>query len=322
MSHTDSINGTANGHDRQLFQLLAHAINDHLPDDPLDEGKVREIAGQVAGELVEAARLPRPIEVQLSNGERHTVDGAHHQLEELLSLVGEGHKNILLVGPAGSGKTTLAKGLAQALGLEFGFISLSQGVTESHLLGRLLPQTDGSWAFQPSRFIEVFEQGGVFLLDEIDAADANLMVSINAALANGMLANPNGRIHKRHERTIIIAAANTWGRGADASYVGRNALDASTLDRFVMSTAFVEYDGQLEERIASRLPEADRRELLAWVGELRRLIASNRLRRIASTRLVVGAVAALAAGRTLDQVKKRFFQSWTADEVAKVGGQQ
>lgn len=318
MSQTNSTLATTNGQsENQIFRLLADAINEHLPAEPIDEGKVREIVA----EEVDKAKLPRPIQVNLPDGTSRKLDGTvHHQLEEILELVGEGHQNILMVGPAGSGKTTLAKNLAEALGLEFGFISLSQGVTESHLLGRLLPQADGSWAYQPSRFIEVFENGGVFLLDEIDAADANLMVSINAALANGVLANPNGKIHKRHEKTYIIAAANTWGRGADASYVGRNALDASTLDRFVMSTAFVEYDGKLEDQIAGQLPKDQQRELIGWVKGLRKSITSNKLRRIASTRLIVGGVAAMRAGKTLDQIKQRFFRSWTADEVAKVGG--
>src|SRR5208337_1523898 len=109
------------------------------------------------------------------------------------------------------------------------------GVTETHLFGRVLPQADGSWQFCPSRFVEIYEQGGVFLLDEMDAADANVMVAINAALANGVMANPHGKVHVRHPKCIIIAAANTWGRGGDHLYVGRNQLDAATMDRFVLS---------------------------------------------------------------------------------------
>ncbi len=315
MSQQDSSNTRTP--DQQVFRLLADAIQEHLPSDAIDEAKVREI---VATEIAEA-NLPRPIEVRLPDGKSNTIDGTvHHQLEEVLGLVEEGHKNVLMVGPAGSGKTTLAKNIAAALGLDFGFISLSQGVTESHLLGRLLPQADGSWQYQASRFVEIFENGGVFLLDEIDAADANLMVSINAALANGILANPNGRIHHRHADTYIIAAANTWGRGADSSYVGRNALDASTLDRFVMSTALVDYDGQLEERLATPLTKEQRRELIDWVWTLREKIKFHKLRRIASTRLVAGSVAAMQAGRTLDQIKQRFFRNWSQDEIAKVEG--
>src|SRR5947208_14707694 len=115
-----------------------------------------------------------------------------------------------MVGLAGSSKTTLARNLEHALRLEFGFISLAAGVTETHLMGRTLPQSDGSWKFVASKFVEIYENGGVFLLDEIDAADANVMVAINAALANGHLVTPDGTIHQRHEKCIIIGAANTW----------------------------------------------------------------------------------------------------------------
>ena len=167
------------------------------------------------------------------------------------------------------------------------------GVTEAHLLGRTLPQADGSWKFIPSRFVEVYEQGGVFLLDEIDAADANVMVAINAALANGVLVTPDGAVHNRHADCLIIAAANTWGRGGDLMYVGRNPLDASTLDRFTLSTLFVKYDEALEADIAASLPDEEiRKFVLHWVWGLRTKITRNRLRRVASTRLVVNATKA------------------------------
>src|SRR5436190_1287094 len=53
---------------------------------------------------------------------------AHSSLAALLKLQSEGAKNMLLVGPAGSGKTTLAHNLADALKLPFAFLSLSAGI--------------------------------------------------------------------------------------------------------------------------------------------------------------------------------------------------
>ncbi len=302
---------------QDIFKRLAGAINEHL-DGQVDEAKVR----QITTDEIAKARLPRPIEVKLSDGRVNQLDGrVHAQFAELMALVEEGHHNILMVGQAGSGKTTLAKNLAEALGLPYGFISLSAGITETHLLGRTLPDASGAWAFKPGRFVEIYESGGVFLLDELDAADANVVVAINAALANGHLALTDGRIVSRHADCYIVGAANTWGRGGDHQYVGRNQLDAATLDRFVLSTVHVTYDTALENDIASAaLSEGQANELLAWVGVLRGRIVNNRLRRIASTRLVVNAVAALKASRTLDQVKARYFQDWSADERAKVEG--
>lgn len=309
-----------NGHG-EVFKLLADAVQEHLHT-PVDADAVRQIAGEVVNEELAKVRLPRTIEVQLPDGSVHKIeDTAHRQLPELLELVEEGHKNILLVGPAGSGKTTLAKSLKQALGLEWGFLSLSAGVTETHLLGRVLPQADGSWQYQRSKFVQIYEEGGVFLLDEIDAADANVMVAVNAALANGELCNPvTGVVHKRHANCYILAAANTWGRGGDQMYVGRNQLDAATLDRFVLATLFITYDTDLESTLAtSSLSGELANELLAWVELLRGRIGNYRLRRVASTRLVVNGIKALAKGRALDKVKARYFQDWSTDEKAKVG---
>jgi len=304
----------------ELFKRLAGALEDHLEvKGALDESGVRRIVDEKIAE----ARLPRPLEVHLDDGRQVTLEGrVHIQFQALMGLVQEGHRNILMVGPAGSGKTTLASNLAEALGLPFGFISLSAGVTETHLLGRMLPQADGTWAYTPSRFVEVYQGGGVYLLDELDAADANVMVAVNAALANGFLANPvNGQVYERHRDSFILGAANTWGRGGDTQYVGRNQLDAATLDRFVLSTLRVTYDRDLERDLArGALSEAQADELLAWLDVLRTRIGEHRLRRIASTRLVVNGAAAMGKGATLADVKTRYFQDWSADEVAKVEG--
>lgn len=139
---------------QDLFKRFAGAIQDHLElKSAVDESKVHEIVDQA----VASARLPRPVQVHLPDGQVNKLsDRTHRQFDELLGLVSEGHNNIMLVGPAGTGKTTLVKHVAKALDRSFAFISLSAGVTETHIFGRMLPQADGSWAYVESPFIRIY----------------------------------------------------------------------------------------------------------------------------------------------------------------------
>lgn len=71
-------------------------------------------------------------------------------------------------------------------------------------------------------------------MDELDAANDNLLIAFNTALANGHLYNPIlGQSFKRHKDFFVIGAGNTFGKGADAVYTARGRLDGSTIDRFV-----------------------------------------------------------------------------------------
>lgn len=230
---------------------------------------------------------------------------------------------ILLVGPAGSGKTFLASQVAKALNRPFTFNSMSEGVSESSLLGKLLPDEKGNWLYQPAPFVVSFRDGGVHLLDELDAANPNLLVQINAALANGLLSIPMAETSepiKRHSDSIIIAAANTFGNGANRQYVGRNQLDAATVNRFIMGTVEIDYDIDLEAKIVMGiLGGGDQSGLLGWSWDIRKKINDTGLRRIMSTRNIQDAAKLLKVGETMNGIKKAFFAGWTKDELAKVG---
>jgi hypothetical protein len=55
------------------------------------------------------------------------------------------------------------------------------------------------------------------------------------------------------------------------------------------------------------------------VRDLRDRIKTTRIRRVASTRLVAGSAMAMRRGASLGEVQKRYFQSWSADELTKAG---
>ena len=171
----------------------------------------------------------------------------HEYFPALLRIIAA-RRNAWLCGPAGSGKTTSAHEVAQALGLKFFAKSVGPQVTESSLLG----YQDANGNTVRTQLREAFEHGGVFLLDEVDAASPAVLVVINALLANGHASFPDGVID-RHPDFVLVAGANTLGLGADRQYVGRQQIDAATLDRFVVLDW--PYDPRIEAAAAG-VPQA------------------------------------------------------------------
>lgn len=278
--------------------------------------RVNDLSDEVAA--LRARFAPTVLEYRAPNAAARVVNGAHACLAEVSDLVLNcGFQNVYVVGPAGSGKTTLAAQLAELLGRDFAFLSLSGGTSESKLVGQLRPVKDGSWVWISPSFVRIFRDGGVFLLDEMDAAEPNVLVTINAALANGKL-EIDGQIITRHPDCVIIGAANTYGTGADAVYVGRNPLDGATMDRFVGSIVEVEYDRQIEEQIASAAGEAGM-AFAKWVWGIRDRANEARLRRIVGTRMIQAGVKHLNGGRTMERTKAKMLTGWTQDEKRKIG---
>ncbi len=245
------------------------------------------------------------------------MDGkAHEKFAEILDLAAQ-RMEILMVGPAGCGKSHLAEQIAKALGLRFGSIACSAGMSEGQITGRLIPSGEaGRFEYQRSQFVEFYEEGGVFLLDEIDAADANVLLVINQALANGHLPVPNRLTNpqaKRHPDFVLLAAANTFGNGANRMYVGRNQLDESTLDRFRIGQVVLDYDPELERSILS---DSD---LLQRLWTIRGKVSDCQLRRVISTRFIAKAATMQAAGWTSEKIVGQLVCGWTQDERSKVG---
>ena len=278
----------------------------------VDESEVRRL---VHAELVQAGAVQR-FEVQLPNQTVRTIQGKPHAKFARALRLAAARRNILLVGPSGSGKTHLASQVAEALGLPFACISCSAGMSEGQLLGRLVPTGEGGkFEYLRSDFVKCYEEGGVFLFDEMDAADSNTLLVINAALANGHMAVPN-RPEKptaiKHPDFVCIAAANTFGTGADRQYVGRNQLDEATLDRFRIGQIEMDYDPDIE---AALCPDETLRSRLL---SLRARVRESKIRRVVSMRFMRDAYVMVQAGDTIDDIEETLFAGWTRDELNKV----
>lgn len=171
---------------------------------------------------------PTITNITLSGGTTKAITGrTHNMFEKVLRVVDAGLAP-WLTGGAGVGKSILASQVAESLGLSFYPESFCSQSSKSEMKG----YNTANGIYSSVDFRKAFEQGGVYLLDEVDAANPNILLVLNGALSNGIMGFPDGVVRK-HPKFVAIAAANTYGNGATAEYVGRQVIDGSTLDRFV-----------------------------------------------------------------------------------------
>jgi len=251
----------------------------------------------------------------------------HHKFPLLAAAVAQ-RVNVMLVGPAGSGKTTACEQVAKALGLDF----YATGAVNSEY--KLTGFIDAQGRIVSTAFRKAFEHGGLFLFGETDGSMPGALLAFNTALANDWMDFPDGVVRK-HPNFRVVADANTFGTGADRLYVGRNQLDAASLDRY----AVIEwtYDEALEAAMiglpapkgspapASILPreEAEIQGLtVRWFDRVRKVrgaVMDLKVRHVVSPRATVNGIKLLAAGWDWHNVEEAvIWKGLDADTKNKV----
>ena len=205
--------------------------------------------------------------------------------EKVRRTIKSGINNIWMVGPAGCGKSTIARNVAAELEMPYLCISCGIGTSAVEFTGYKYPHREST------KFSEYYQKPSVILIDEMTALDPAVAQVINAALANNEIETTTGLV-QRHPDCIIIATSNTFGAGASRQYVANNQLDASTIDRFI--GGIIEVDYSIEYEMQYDL------EVVEHVHFLREVCQKYDIRRIASTRMI-------QAGHRL---KNAFFKDW------------
>lgn len=222
-----------------LEQAIFGVVNDAVVG--MVEPKLDALFDQYVKE--NPSRVQTTIEWVNPDTGKHTEGVQHHEFETIAQIVGSG-ENALLVGPAGTGKNFLCKQLADFFGLDFYF---ANAVTQEH---KLIGFIDANGTYHETQFYKAYTNGGLFMFDELDASDESVLVTFNAALENGYMDFPTGRVYA-HEDFKCVACANTFGNGASMEYVGRTELDMATLDRFV--PVRIDYDAEIEKSMTDDL---------------------------------------------------------------------
>ena len=212
-----------------------------------------------------AAVKPAKVEhvVKVADLPERKVEGfTHPAFDEVLTLVVNDRaigRFPWLYGEAGSGKSTMAAQVAQALGLPFYCVSSLQQKYE------LEGYADASGQLVETVFYKAWTEGGVFCFDEASTSPAEVQVAFNTALAQLVYTFPVVGTIPAHKDFHVIAADNTAGRGGNKTYHARFQLDASTLDRYTFTEVGYTMQGDMyaaqDDEALVKLAQAIRVEL-------------------------------------------------------------
>lgn len=227
---------------------------------------------------------PQPI---IINGLRHP------QFEDLIKTLRAGC-HAMLVGGAGSGKTTAARQAAEALGLTF------YKATPFNYAHEVVGHLDAHSRLVITQTRQAYEKGGLLCLDEHDASAAEAGIHLNAILDDSPEACfPDGLI-KRHLDFRAVLCTNTDGSGATMQFTGRQRQDGSTLDRVIPFEW--EIDPRIEEQMANGALDwlAAVRAVRAFVAQrgILDVIATARATKFGAALLQTGMARPLILART------------------------
>ena len=238
-----------------------------------------------------AKQAPRRVEhvISLPDGTENTVKDQilHPKFDTVLKKIAMGDA-VYMYGPAGSGKNILAQQVAKALGLDFYYCST---ITQEYKLEGFI---DAGGVYHETELYRAFKNGGLFMLDEMDASCPEALIILNNALEQGYFTFPCGVV-KAHENFRCIAAGNTCGHGATVEFNGRMKIDEATLNRF--SIEYMGYDERIELACAG-----DDSELVEFIHELRKasqkagmylVLGYRNIKRVAKYSAVFGIESAL-----------------------------
>jgi hypothetical protein len=293
--------------DPETVAAIANTVFDSKAD---TMGKaLRDTMTDIANEAIKGVK-PREIVIKQNGKSDVKIDGLQHfNFDTLLKACSASFNgirlNVWLYGPPGTGKTTAAQNVAKALNLAFYCTGALQ--TKYEITGFV----DAGGKLIRTPFREAWENGGIYLFDEIDGSHPNAIVAFNAALANGIMAFPDKMI-ERHPDCVVIAAANTTGMGATAEFNSRMKMDGASIDRFM----FIEWP--IDEQIETALSTNPR--WAATVQRVRKNVAEKGVKGVFITpRATIYGNALLEAGLAIDTVKSMVLRkAMSAEQWAMV----
>ena len=135
---------------------------------------------------------------------------------------------VLIIGPKGTGKTSLVREYTIQKSKELESINFSLRTRESHLIGTK-NLVDGNIGFDEGILVKSMKEGNMLYLDEINAAEADVLLRLDEALDDRrqvILKESDGQIIKAKDSWFVVATINPL------THVGTKELPPQLLSRF------------------------------------------------------------------------------------------
>ena len=135
---------------------------------------------------------------------------------------------VLIIGPKGTGKTTLVRDFAKSKGAQLDSINFSLRTRESHLIGTKT-LNEGTVGFDEGLLIKSMREGNILYLDEVNSAEADVLLRLDEALDDRrqiVLKESTGDTIKAKDEWFVIATINPL------THSGTKELPPQLLSRF------------------------------------------------------------------------------------------
>lgn len=231
---------------------------------------------------------------------------------------------VLIIGPKGTGKTTLVRKFASIMKKELHSVNFSLRTRESHLVGtRTIDK--GEICFVEGVLVKSMKEGTMLYLDELNAAEADVLLRLDEALDDRrqlVLKEAEGQVVKASPGWFVIATINPL------SHVGTKELPPQLLSRFPVRMRLDYPPEELELEIVRRHVNVDDSKLkdlnhaIQLAKNLRDAAAVEELYYSPSLRETIAFAKMLNAGlsgrRAAEVVYANAYDQWGQVEYQKV----
>ena len=241
---------------------------------------------------------------------------------EVLDKAYEAGLFVLIIGPKGTGKTTLVREFATKKDVKLESINFSLRTRESHLVGSKSLE-NGAIGFDEGILVKSMREGGMLYLDEINAAEADVLLRLDEALDDRrqiVLKESGGELIKANSDWFVVATINPL------THVGTKELPPQILSRFPVRIRLEYPPEEIELQIVKKyISGSNDKELLQGIklaNSLRQAAAVEELYYSPSLRETIAFGKLLDLGlkprQAADIVFANVYSQWGNVEYQKV----